>query len=198
MPTITTAKIAILATHGFEKSELFEPKRRLEEAGASVTVVSPEAGPIKSWDKSDWGETIPVDIDVADARVDDFDALVLPGGQINPDILRTDPDAVALVRAFFDSGKTVAAICHGPWMLVEADVVKGRAVTSYHSIQTDVKNAGGLWQDSGGRRRPGPHHLPEAGRPRGLLRQDHRGDRGRPPRPPRRLTWRPDRGSRFA
>lgn len=148
MPTISNAKIAILATHGFEKSELFEPKRRLEEAGASVTVVSPEAGSIKSWDETDWGETIPVDIDVADARVDDFDALVLPGGQINPDILRTNADAVALVRAFFDSGKTVAAICHGPWMLVEADVVKGRAVTSYHSIQTDVKNAGGLWEDS--------------------------------------------------
>lgn len=148
MPNIADSRIAILATHGFEKSELFEPKRRLEEAGAKVTVVSPETGSIKSWDEKDWGESVDVDLDVADAKVADFDALVLPGGQINPDILRTNMQAVDLVRSFFDAGKTVAAICHGPWMLVEAGVVKGRNVTSYTSIQTDMKNAGGLWEDS--------------------------------------------------
>ncbi|WP_281684003.1 type 1 glutamine amidotransferase domain-containing protein [Thalassobaculum salexigens] len=148
MPNIADAKIAILATHGFEKSELFEPKRRLEEAGAKVTVVSPETGAIKSWDEKDWGESVDVDMDLADAKAGDFDALVLPGGQINPDILRANPSAVALVKSFFDAGKTVAAICHGPWLLVEAGVVKGRNVTSYGSIQTDVKNAGGLWEDS--------------------------------------------------
>lgn len=148
MPNIADAKIAILATHGFEKSELFEPKRRLEEAGAKVTVVSPETGAIKSWDEKEWGESVDVDMDLADAKAGDFDALVLPGGQINPDILRANPSAVALVKSFFDAGKTVAAICHGPWLLVEAGVVKGRNVTSYGSIQTDVKNAGGLWEDS--------------------------------------------------
>lgn len=148
MPNIADAKIAILATHGFEKSELFEPKRRLEEAGAKVTVVSPETGAIKSWDEKDWGESVDVDMDLADAKAGDFDALVLPGGQINPDILRANPSAVALVKSFFDAGKTVAAICHGPWLLVEAGVIKGRNVTSYGSIQTDVKNAGGLWEDS--------------------------------------------------
>ena len=148
MPNIADTKIAILASHGFEKSELFEPKRRLEAAGAKVTVVSPESGSIKSWDEKDWGETVAVDMDLGDAKAEDFDALVLPGGQINPDVLRANPKAVALVKAFYDAGKTVAAICHGPWLLVEAGVVKGRNVTSYSSIQTDVKNAGGLWEDS--------------------------------------------------
>ena len=148
MPDIAQARIAILATDGFEKSELFEPKRHLEAAGATVTVVAPEAGSIKSWDETDWGESVDVDLTLDKAKVADFDALVLPGGQINPDVLRTDETAVTFVREFFESGKTLAAICHAPWLLIEAGVVDGRDVTSYHSIATDVKNAGGRWQDA--------------------------------------------------
>ena len=148
MTQISNAKIAILATHGFEKSELFEPKRQLEEAGAEIVVISPESGEIKSWDDQNWGEAVAVHMDVADARVEDFDALVLPGGQINPDILRTNDKAVSFVRDFFNSGKTLAAICHAPWLLIEADVVKGRDVTSWPSVKTDLVNAGANWQDS--------------------------------------------------
>lgn len=147
MTDIKDAKIAILSTNGFEQSELFEPKRQLEEAGATITVVSPESGSIRGWDEDDWGQSIDVDLALDDARVEDFDALVLPGGQINPDILRTNEKAVGFVRDFFNSGKTLAAICHAPWLLVEAGVVEGRNVTSYTSIQTDVKNAGGNWED---------------------------------------------------
>ncbi|WBU59640.1 type 1 glutamine amidotransferase domain-containing protein [Paracoccus albus] len=148
MTDIKDAKIAILSTNGFEQSELFEPKRQLEEAGATITVISPESGSIRGWDEDDWGQSIDVDLALDDARVEDFDALVLPGGQINPDILRTNEKAVAFVRDFFNSGKTLAAICHAPWLLVEAGVIEGRNVTSYTSIQTDVKNAGGKWEDS--------------------------------------------------
>ncbi|WP_417309043.1 type 1 glutamine amidotransferase domain-containing protein [Devosia sp.] len=148
MTDISKAKIAILATNGFEKSELFEPKKQLEAAGADVTVISLEAGEIKSWDKTDWGETIAVDKTLSEVRTSDFDALVLPGGQINPDLLRVEAKAVAFVREFFNSGKTLAAICHAPWLLVEADVLRGRNVTSYPSIKTDVINAGGKWEDS--------------------------------------------------
>lgn len=147
MTDIANARIAILATHGFEKSELFEPKRQLEAAGATVTVISPETGEIKSWDDKNWGETVAVDMALEDARVEDFDALVLPGGQINPDVLRANEKAVSFVRDYFNSGKTLAAICHAPWLLVEADVLKGRDVTSYMSIKTDVINAGGNWHD---------------------------------------------------
>ncbi|MFG6661286.1 type 1 glutamine amidotransferase domain-containing protein [Sulfitobacter sp. 915] len=147
MTDIKDAKIAILSTNGFEQSELFESKRQLEEAGATITVISPESGSIRGWDEHDWGQSIDVDLALDDARVEDFDALVLPGGQINPDILRTNKKAVGFVRDFFNSGKTLAAICHAPWLLVEAGVIEGRNVTSYTSIQTDVKNAGGNWQD---------------------------------------------------
>lgn len=148
MTDMKNAKIAILSTNGFEQSELFEPKRQLEEAGATVTVISPESGSIKGWNEDDWGKSIDVDLSLDDAKVENFDALVLPGGQINPDILRTNEKAVNFVRDFFNSGKTLAAICHAPWLLVEAGVVEGRNVTSYTSIQTDVKNAGGNWEDS--------------------------------------------------
>ena len=148
MTAIDQARVAVLATDGFEKSELFEPKRRLEAAGATVTVVSPESGSIRSWDETDWGESVDVDLALDDAKVADFDALVLPGGQINPDVLRANRKAVAFVREFFDSGKTLAAICHAPWLLVEAGVAKGREMTSYESIATDVKNAGGRWRDA--------------------------------------------------
>lgn len=148
MTEISQAKIAILATDGFEKSELFEPKKQLEEAGAEVVIVSLEAGEINSWDKSDWGESVAVDKTIDQVKVGDFHALVLPGGQINPDLLRAEEKVVTFVRDFFNSGKTLAAICHAPWLLVEADVLDGRKVTSYHSIKTDVINAGGLWEDS--------------------------------------------------
>jgi protease I len=147
MPKIADAKIAILATHGYERSELRGPLEDLRGRGAEVHVVSPEEGEIRSWDKKDWGDSVTVDRTVSEASPGDYDALVLPGGQINPDVLRTKPEAVALVKAFIDAGKTVAAICHGPWMLVEAGVVKGRDVTSYHSIKTDLVNAGAHWHD---------------------------------------------------
>ncbi len=148
MPKIADAKIAILATHGYERSELRQPLEKLRAKGAEVHVISPEDGEIKSWDKTDWGDAVPVDRTLSTASPQDYDALVLPGGQINPDILRANPEAVAFVKAFVDGGKTVAAICHGPWLLIEAGAVKGRDVTSYHSITTDMKNAGGHWQDA--------------------------------------------------
>lgn len=141
-------KIAILATNGFEQSELEVPRDRLKEAGAAVEVVSPEAGTIRGWDKKDWGGTVKVDRALDDVKVGDYDALVLPGGQINPDLLRVDAKAIELVRAFFDARKVVAAVCHAPWLLIEAGVIKGRKVTSYHSIKTDVINAGGKWENA--------------------------------------------------
>ncbi|WMS42838.1 type 1 glutamine amidotransferase domain-containing protein [Acuticoccus sp. MNP-M23] len=148
MTAIDKARIAILATDGFEKSELFEPKRQLEAAGATVTVVSLEKGEIKSWDKTDWGEAVTVDKTLDEVAVTDFDGLVLPGGQINPDLLRVEEKAVRFVHDFYNTGKTLAAICHAPWLLIEAGVIKGRNVTSYSSIKTDVINAGGKWEDS--------------------------------------------------
>jgi protease I len=147
MPHIGEARIAILATHGYERSELREPLEKLRAKGATVDVVSLEKGEIKSWDKSDWGDSVLVDKPLAQAIVGEYDALVLPGGQINPDLLRVNQGVVAFVRDFVASGKPVAAICHGPWLLVEADAVRGRAVTSYPSIRTDMVNAGGTWRD---------------------------------------------------
>ncbi|MGI3167507.1 type 1 glutamine amidotransferase domain-containing protein [Pseudooceanicola sp. C21-150M6] len=147
MTDIKQSRILILATHGFEQSELEVPRDKLREAGAEVHVVSPDGKAIRGWDQKDWGREAEVQHGLADVTAGDYDAIVLPGGQINPDILRTHAEAVALVRAFHDSGKVVAAICHGPWMLVEAGIVKGREVTSYPSIRTDVENAGGKWVD---------------------------------------------------
>lgn len=149
MSQLDGKKIAILATDGFEQSELFEPKQALEAAGAAVEVVSPaEGSQIKAWHKQDWGKTVAVDRPVDQARADDYDALVLPGGVMNPDKLRTKPEAVALVQAFAKAGKPVAAICHGPWLLVEAGIVDGKRVTSWPSLQTDLRNAGARWEDS--------------------------------------------------
>src|SRR5688572_7281248 len=124
-------RVAILATNGFEQSELLEPKRLLEEAGAETVVVSPEQGQIKGWKEKNWGDAIPVDQSLDGATEADYDALLIPGGQMNPDILRMNPKAVNLVKAFVESGKPVGAICHGPWLLAEADVVEGRHVTSW-------------------------------------------------------------------
>lgn len=135
-------KVLILATDGFEQSELTDPKKALEDAGIGTTVASPKSGEIKGWDQTDWGDTVKVDATLDDVSANDFDALLLPGGQINPDKLRMEEKAVALVKAFAQAGKPIAAICHGPWMLVEADVVKGKTVTSWPSIRTDLRNAG--------------------------------------------------------
>ena len=142
-------KIAILATDGFEQVELTEPKKNLEAEGAEVTVLSVAATPkeIKGWDKTDWGEKVDVDGLVADAKPDQFDALVLPGGQINPDKLRIDKDAVSFVKAFVATGKPTAAICHGPWTLIEAGVTQGKTMTSWPSVHTDLTNSGANWVD---------------------------------------------------
>jgi protease I len=140
-------KVAILATDGFEQSELFEPKKALEEAGAQVSVVSLKTGEIKGWNHTDWGDKVTVDLTVSDANAEDFDALQLPGGVMNPDKLRMDEEAVGFVKAFFDAGKPVAAICHAPWTLIEAGVVKGRTLTSWASVRTDLENAGAKWVD---------------------------------------------------
>jgi protease I len=140
-------KVAILATDGFEQIELTEPKKILEDAGATVTVLSVRATPdeIKGWDKTDWGKKVKVDGPVSEADPAEFDALVLPGGQINPDKLRIDQDAVSFVRGFVATGKPTAAICHSPWVLIEADVVRGKTMTSWPSVQTDLNNAGAHW-----------------------------------------------------
>ena len=135
-------RVMTLATAGFEQSELTGPKERLEQAGFETRVVSPKDGQIKGWQHTDWGDTVKVDLPLDQANESDFDALVLPGGQMNPDKLRMEEKAVELVKAFCRAGKPVAAICHGPWLLVEADAVRGKTVTSWPSIRTDLKNAG--------------------------------------------------------
>lgn len=140
-------KVAILAADGFEQSELFEPKKALEEAGASVSVVSLKSGEIKGWNEKNWGDAVAVDLTVDQANAADFDALQLPGGVMNPDKLRMNEKAVAFIKSFFDAGKPVAAICHAPWTLVEADVVRGRTVTSWASLRKDLENAGAKWVD---------------------------------------------------
>jgi protease I len=147
MPKISKAKVVILATHGFEQSELEVPLQRLRHAGAEVVVVSPEKGQIRGWKDKDWGESVTVDKVLGEVSADDYDAIVLPGGQINPDLLRINAQALQLIRDFLDSGKVVAAICHAPWLLIEVNAVRGRQVTSYKSIKTDIVNAGGRWLD---------------------------------------------------
>ena len=151
MAKIDEAKVLILATDGFEQSELMVPLQKLRDAGARVDVTAPqktlEVGRIRGWKSADWGEHVPVDRELADARCEDYDALVLPGGVMNPDKLRMEKAAVQLVRDFVQSGKPVAAICHGPWLLVEAEAVAGRTVTSWPSLVTDILNAGGTWED---------------------------------------------------
>jgi protease I len=141
-------KVAILATHGFEQSELEVPRDRLKQNGATVHIVSPEGGEIRGWDMKDWGRPVPVDVTLDQAKADDYDAIVLPGGQINPDLLRMNDKALTLIRAFYDQKKVVAAICHAPWLLIETGIIKGRKATSYKSIKTDVINAGAKWEDS--------------------------------------------------
>jgi protease I len=140
-------QIAILVTDGFEQVELIEPRKALEQAGATVRVISPGKGKVKGWNHTDWGNEIPVDepLDQADAR--NYSALVLPGGVMNPDKLRRNDKAIGFVREFFMARKPVAVICHGPWTLIDAGVVRGRRMTSYPSLQSDLKNAGAEWVD---------------------------------------------------
>ena len=144
---LSSKKVAILATDGVEQVELTKPKQALEQAGAQTHVISPKTSTIQGWNHHDKGDQIPVDVSLDSANPNDYDALVLPGGALNPDQLRTNPKAVQFVKSFFEAGKPVAAICHAPWTLIEADVVKGRTLTSWPSLQTDLRNAGATWVD---------------------------------------------------
>jgi protease I len=141
-------RIAILATHGFEQSELEVPRDRLRKAGATVEIISLASGEIRGWDKKDWGQPVKVDKTIGQVSSADYDAVVLPGGQINPDLLRVEPTALKFIKEIFDAGKIVAAVCHAPWLLIETGIAKGRKMTSYKSIKTDVANAGAKWEDS--------------------------------------------------
>lgn len=148
MHNLQGKKIAVLATNGFEQSELEVPRDKLREAGATVHVISLKPGEIKGWDKDDWGHPVPVDQTLDSSSADDYDALVLPGGQINPDLLRVEPKVIDFIKQFWTGKKVLAAICHAPWLLVEAGIAKGHKMTSYNSIKTDVINAGADWEDS--------------------------------------------------
>ena len=145
--TLQGKKVAILVTDGFEQVELLEPRKALDEAGARTQVVSPAGKKVKGWNHKEWGNEVPVDISLDFAKADEFDALLLPGGVMNPDNLRMIPKAVEFVKHFTDAGKPVAAICHGPWTLIEAGAVRGRTITSWPSLKTDLKNAGANWVD---------------------------------------------------
>jgi protease I len=140
-------KIAILVTDGFEQVELTSPRKALDAAGATSHIVAPEGGKVKAWDGKDWGEEFDVDVELSSARAEEYDGLLLPGGVLNPDKLRMNDRAVAFVGAFVDAGKPIAAICHGPWTLIETGALKGRELTSYRSIRTDLVNAGASWVD---------------------------------------------------
>ena len=151
MPNIREAKILIVATDGFEESELTVPQAKLSQAGATVHVASPKSRQkpesIRGWDKTDWGLSVKVDEDLESVNPDAYHAIVLPGGQINPDKLRAEPKALEIIKSFVTSGKVVAAICHAPWLLIETGAAKGRNLTSFASIRTDVENAGATWLD---------------------------------------------------
>jgi protease I len=147
MAELTGRKVAVLVTDGFEQVELTKPIAALREAGADARIVSPKDGKVKGWAETDWGDEFDVDVRLDDADAGEYDALLLPGGVMNPDKLRKNERAVSFVREFFDAGKPVAAICHGPWLLIDADVADGRRVTSYDSIRRDLENAGAVWVD---------------------------------------------------
>lgn len=147
MTDIKQSHILIIATDGFEQSELEYPRDHLRQAGARVDVATPDGKAIKGWQHTDWGREAEADLKIADAKPDDCQALVIPGGVMNPDKLRVDEDAMGVVKAFLSAGKIVAAVCHGPWLLVQADALKGRRATSYPSIRKDVENAGAHWVD---------------------------------------------------
>jgi protease I len=144
---LSNCRVAILVADGFEESEMTEPRRALDEAGAKTQIVSPVQGEVQGWKHYEHADKFPVDVTLENADPNDFDALLLPGGVANPDQLRMNPDAVEFVRGFVDAGKPIAAICHGPWTLIEADAVKGRKMTSWPSLRTDLTNAGANWAD---------------------------------------------------
>jgi len=144
---LDNVRVAILATDGFEEVELTKPREALDQAGAKTVVISPRSGEIRGWAMKDWGDSVHVDATLAEADPADFDALLLPGGVINPDRLRMDPKAVAFVKAFIDANKPIAAICHGPWTLINAGGVKGKRMTSWPSLEMDLRNAGADWVD---------------------------------------------------
>ena len=147
MKKLNDIKVAILTENGFEQVELTSPKAALENAGAKVDVISPQHGKVKAWDKTDWGIEVKVDKELANVKPADYDALILPGGVMNPDKLRQNEDAVNFVIEFLQSGKPIAAICHGPQILIETGLLKGKTMTSFPSLQTDLKNAGVNWVD---------------------------------------------------
>ena len=140
-------KVAILVDDGFEQVELIEPRKALDQAGAETRIVSPKGERVRGWNFTEWGDELPVDVPLDGAKPDDFDALLLPGGVLNPDALRMQPKAVAFVKAFFDAGKPVASICHGPWTVIEAGAAQGRRIASWPSLKTDLRNAGAEWVD---------------------------------------------------
>jgi protease I len=144
---LTGKRIAILVDEGFEQVELIKPRKALDKVGAQTEIVSPQEGQVRGWNMKKWGKFVPVDISLESADPASYDALLLPGGVMNPDKLRMNPKAVDFVKHFFDAGKPVASICHGPWMVVEAGAASGRTMTSWPSLQTDIRNAGGMWVD---------------------------------------------------
>jgi protease I len=147
MDNLKGVRVAILVTDGFEQVELTEPRKALEQAGAETRVVSPKSERVRGWKFTDWGDRLPVEVALDSAKPQDFDALLLPGGVMNPDSLRIVPKAVEFIRAFFDAGKPVAAICHGPWTVIEAGAARGRRIASWPSLKTDLRNAGAEWVD---------------------------------------------------
>ena len=147
MADLKECKVAIVVENGFEEVELVKPRQALDEAGAETAIVSPKNERVRAWSFTHWSDYFRVDVPLDRARPDDFDALLLPGGVINPDKLRTQPQAVAFVQAFFDAGKPVASLCHGPWTVIEAGAARGRHVTSWPSLRTDLMNAGAIWVD---------------------------------------------------
>lgn len=144
---LQSVKVAILVADGFEQVELTEPRKALDQAGAKTSIVSPKKDRVKGWKSTEWGDELPVDVSLDQAKPEDFDALLLPGGVMNPDKLRMEPKAVQFVKSFFDAGKPVAAICHGPWTIIEAGEAKGRRIASWPSLKTDLRNAGAEWVD---------------------------------------------------
>jgi protease I len=147
MANLNGLKVAILVTDGFEQVELEEPRKALDQAGAGTKIVSPKNDRVRGWKFTEWGDELPVDVPLDKTRPENFDALLLPGGVINPDTLRMDPKAVSFVKSFFTANKPVAAICHGPWTIIEADEARGRRLASWPSLKTDLRNAGAEWID---------------------------------------------------
>lgn len=147
MENLKGIRVAILVENGFERAELTDPRKALDEAGAETKIVSPQSTEVRAWESKEWGDKYPVDLKLDEAEPDNFDALLLPGGVMNPDHLRMNPKAVAFAKAFVDAGKPIAAICHGPWTLIETGAIKGRKITSWPSLKTDLQNAGGEWAD---------------------------------------------------